>query len=90
MKATIKYLFIYIALTIAGFIILTGICKLAAMCIPGYTFVPSDIMENALLYTIAIVIGSQLSVMYVFWKRKYASYSFKFNYQFSENFSSKK
>lgn len=90
MKATIKYIFIYIALTIAGFFLLAGICKLAAMCIPGYTFVPSDIMENSLLYTIAIVIGSQLSVMYVFWKRKYASYSFKFNYQFGENFSSKK
>jgi hypothetical protein len=90
MKATIKYLFIYTVLTIAGFFLLASICKLASMCISGYTFKPNDFMEDPLLYTIALMIGSQLLVMFVFWKRKYASYSFKFNYQFGENFSAKK
>ena len=86
MRAAIKYVFIWFLLMIAGYLFFAGIYKVAVMSIPGFTINTSDPM----LSSAVLMVCSQLLPMYVFWKRKYASYSFKFNYHYGEIFSAKK
>lgn len=85
MRASLKYIFLYLSLILAGFLVL----KLIAVGIEdkcGF-----DLMaDGTWMDSLAFLLISQLIPLYVFVKRKYASLSFKLNYSFGDDFSIKK
>ncbi len=89
MKAVVKYLSIWALLTLGGFLLTIIILRVASLLIPEYTFKVSD-LENYTLHASILMIFSQILPIIVFVKRKYASYSLKFNYHFGDKFSLKK
>lgn len=89
MKATIKYLAIWLLLTVGGFVVAIVVHKISGLLIPEYNIKESD-FENSALYACIMLLFSQIIPIIVFAKRKYASYSFKFADRFDSSFSVKK
>lgn len=90
MKAALKYYFLYALIVLAGFVLLTGIYKIASFCIPDFTYSDIDMDDGSWLSSLSLMIVSQLLPIYVFLKRKYTNYSFSFGYRFGDGFSKKK
>ena len=89
MKATIKYLAIWLLLTVGGFVSAIAVHNIFSLLFPEYNIKGSD-FENSALYACIMMIFSQILPIIVFVKRKYASYSFKFADRFERSFSVKK
>lgn len=89
MKATIKYLAIWLLLTVGGFVVAIVVLKISGLLIPEYNIKESD-FENSALYACIMLLFSQILPIILFAKRKYASYSFKFANRFDSSFSVKK
>ena len=87
MKATIKYLAILLLLTVGGFVVAIVIYN-GGLSISEYNIKRSD-FENSALYACIMLLFSQILPIIVFAKRKYASYSFKFDDRFDSSFSVK-
>ena len=89
MKATIKYLSIWLLLTAGGFCVAMVVHRVAGSLIPEYNIKESD-FENSALYASIMLLFSQIIPIILFAKRKYASYSFQFANRFDGSFSVKK
>ena len=89
MKATIKYLAIWLLLTVGGFVVAIVVHRVSGSLIPEYNIKESD-FKNSALYACIMLLFSQIIPIIVFAKRKYASYSFKFDDRFDSSFSAKK
>ena len=89
MKATIKYLAIWLLLTVGGFCVAMVVHRVSGSLIPKYNIKESD-FENSALYASIMLLFSQIIPIILFAKRKYASYSFQFANRFDSSFSVKK
>ena len=89
MKATIKYLAIWLLLTVGGFCVAMVVHRVSGSLIPKYNIKESD-FENSALYACIMLLFSQIIPIILFAKRKYASYSFQFANRFDGSFSVKK
>ena len=89
MKATIKYLAIWLLLTVGGFCVAMVVHRVSGSLIPKYNIKESD-FENSALYACIMLLFSQIIPIILFAKRKYASYSFQFANRFDSSFSVKK
>ena len=89
MKATIKYLAIWLLLTVGGFCVAMVVHRVSGSLIPKYNIKESD-FENSALYAGIMLLFSQIIPIILFAKRKYASYSFQFANRFDSSFSVKK
>lgn len=85
MRASLKYIFLYLSLIFAGFLVLTLI-SVGIEDKYGFDLMADGTWTDSLAFLLIV----QLIPLYVFIKRKYASLSFRLNYSFGDDFSIKK
>ena len=87
MKAAIKYLIIWILINVIAWMAVIWIGYLISALI-GHPLKGTEILENFWIISIALLL-TDLLVIYVFWKRKYANFKFNYGYTYGETFSTK-
>ena len=89
MKSAFKYFFIWVLAAIAGAMIFAlPACVVAAFTSDlsaGYESMASNPWVLAI-----ILLGAELVPLFVFWKMKYANFSFKYGYDFGSGFTTQK
>ena len=73
MKSVLKYLLLYLGLSILGAVIMAFPALILEICLTGTV---SDAEHFSDWSMCAIFLGSQLLPLFVFWKKRYADYSF--------------
>lgn len=87
MKAAIKYLIIWILINVIAWMAVIWIGYLGGALI-GHPLKGTEILDNSWIISIALLL-TDLLVIYVFWKRKYANFKFNYGYTYGESFSTK-
>ena len=87
MKAAIKYFIIWILINVIAWMAVIWIGYLGGALI-GHPLKGTEILENSWIISIALLL-TDLLVIYVFWKRKYANFKFNYGYTYGESFSTK-
>ena len=87
MKAAIKYLIIWILINVIAWTAVIWIGYMIGALI-GHPLKGTEILENSWILSIALLL-TDLLVIYVFWKRKYANFKFNYGYTYGETFSTK-
>ena len=87
MKAAIKYLIIWILINFFAWTAVIGIGYMIGALI-GHPLKGTEILDNSWIISIALLL-TDLLVIYVFWKMKYANFKFNYGYTYGESFSTK-
>ena len=87
MKAAIKYLIIWILINVIAWTAVIWVGYMIGALI-GHPLKGTEILENSWILSIALLV-TDLLVIYVFWRRKYANFKFNYGYTYGETFSTK-
>lgn len=89
MKAAIKYLIIWLLINIVASVVVYALGYIVSGLI-GHPFAGVEDMISHPWITSIALLATDLLVIFVFWKMKYARLGFNYGYTFGENFSNQK
>ena len=89
MKSAFKYFFIWIIAACAG-AILFALPAFASVALTGNMPDDPEGLANNPLFLSIVLLGADLVPLFIFWKMKYANFSFKYGFDFGSGFTTSK